>query len=179
MGNAPQPPPVTDLTPHLERNRRGRDLVVGDVHGHFETLRHALAELAVDEHDRVFSLGDLVDRGPDSFQAKDWMGGCDPSAQFDLVLRGNHEQMMLRALLEGPPRRRRLWDQSAWSLWEMNGGGWWGRKKPRTSRGCVDRPALRSPVLREGADRARTGRSRACLSRARELAGPRGRDRVG
>ena len=66
---------------------------------------------------------DLVDRGPDSFDAKDWIAGPEPSTRFDLVLRGNHEQMMLEALLEGPPRRRRMWDENAWSLWEMNGGG--------------------------------------------------------
>ena len=71
MLNPPEPRPVTDLAPHIERNRRGRDFVVGDIHGHFETMRHALAELKIDERDRVFSLGDLVDRGPDSFQAKD------------------------------------------------------------------------------------------------------------
>ena len=126
----PEPPPGTALAARLERNGRGRDFVVGDVHGHFETLRHALAELEVGEHDRVFSLGDLVDRGPDSFQAKEWMEGRDPCARFDLVLRGNHEQMMLEALVEGPPRRRRIWEEHPWSLWEMNGGGWWDARKP-------------------------------------------------
>ena len=127
-------PAGTNLSPRLERNIRGRDLVVGDVHGHFATLRRALAELEVGEHDRVLSLGDLVDRGPDSFQAKSWMEGSDPSARFDLVLRGNHEQMMLEALVEGPPRHRGLWDANgnghAWSLWELNGGGWWNARKP-------------------------------------------------
>ena len=123
-------PAGTNLARRVERNGRGRDLVVGDIHGHFATLRRALAELEVGEHDRVFSLGDLVDRGPDSFQAKDWMQGRTRSAGFDLVLRGNHEQMMLEALVEGTPRRRRLWENNAWSLWEMNGGGWWDARKP-------------------------------------------------
>ena len=68
-------PSGTNLSPHLERNDTGRDLVVGDVHGHFATLRRALDELEVGEHDRVFSLGDLVDRGPDSTAAKDWIAG--------------------------------------------------------------------------------------------------------
>ena len=121
-------PPGANLRPRLERNERGRDLVVGDIHGHFATLRHALAALEVGEQDRVFSLGDLVDRGPDSFDAKDWIAGPEPSTRFAAVVRGNHEQMMLEALLEGPPRRRRLWDENAWSLWEMNGGGWWKPK---------------------------------------------------
>ena len=123
-------PTGTNLSPHLERNDRGRDLVVGDVHGHFATLRRALDELEVGEHDRVFSLGDLVDRGPDSTAAKDWIAGSDPSQRFHLVIRGNHEQMMLEALAEGPPPRRRIWDENAWTLWEMNGGKWWDPRRP-------------------------------------------------
>ena len=123
-------PPGANLCPRLERNDKGRDFVVGDVHGHFATLRQALAELEVGEHDRVFSLGDLVDRGPHSFAAKDWIAGPDPSSRFALVLPGNHEQMMLEALLEGPPRGRHIWDETAWSLWDMNGGGWWDTRKP-------------------------------------------------
>ena len=52
--------PVVRLGPNPAE---GRDLVVGDVHGHFPTLRHALAELEVGPADRLFSLGDLIDRG--------------------------------------------------------------------------------------------------------------------
>ena len=118
-------PPNADLAPRLERNRRGRDFVVGDIHGHFATLRRALSELEVGEHDRVLSLGDLVDRGPSSWAARDWIAGTDPSARFDVVLRGNHEQMMLAALVEGPRRSHNRWGNDAWSLWMMNGGDWW------------------------------------------------------
>ena len=75
-------PPGTNLSPHLEPNRKGRDLVVGNVHVHFATLHRVLAELEVGEHDRVFSLGDLVDRGPDSTAAKDWIAGADPSQRL-------------------------------------------------------------------------------------------------
>ena len=145
----------------LDHNDRGRDLVVGDVHGHFATLRQALAELEVGKHDRVFSLGDLVDRGPDSFDAKDWIAGPEPSTRFDLVLRGNHEQMMLEALLEGPPRRRRMGDENAWSLWEMNGGGWWNARKPESQRAVLDRRPLQAAFLCTGRNQVRTSRPRA------------------
>ena len=123
-------PVGTDLSPRLERNRRGRDLVVGDIHGHFATLRRALAELEIREHDRVFSLGDLVDRGPDSWQAKDWIEGTDPKTRFDLVLRGNHEQLMLEAMAEGPRPRYMGRDRGAWDRWRMNGGTWWRPRSP-------------------------------------------------
>ena len=49
---------------------RGRDLVVGDVHGCFRTLDGALCELRFDtDSDRLFGVGDLVDRGPHSAEA--------------------------------------------------------------------------------------------------------------
>lgn len=119
-------PPGAELCVRLGPNPKGRDLVVGDLHGHFPTLRRALAELEVCEHDRLISLGDLIDRGPDSVQAKGWIEGGDPAARFDLVLRGNHEQLMLEALHESggaqPPDTRFM---EAWQLWQMNGGGWW------------------------------------------------------
>ena len=124
-------PAGTNLARKLERNRRGRDLVVGDIHGHFATLRRALADLDVREHDRVFSLGDLVDRGPDSWAAKNWIAGPHAAQRFHLTIRGNHEQMMLAGLAVGPrPGRRGLRDIDDWSIWRMNGGDWWETRKP-------------------------------------------------
>ena len=66
-------PARTNVRPRLKRNARGRDLVLADVHGHFATPRRALAKLEVNEHDRVFSFGNLVvvDGGPRSVDALD------------------------------------------------------------------------------------------------------------
>ena len=83
--------PGTDLARHVKRNHRGRDLVVGDIRGHFGTLRHALAELEVGKDDRLFSLGDLVDRGPDSWSAKSWIAGPRAPERFKLVCRSGRE----------------------------------------------------------------------------------------
>ena len=71
-----------NLHPPLERNERACDLVVGGVHGHFAPCRQALAELQVDEHDRLFSLGNLVDGGPRSFEGLHWIAGPDPSTRL-------------------------------------------------------------------------------------------------
>jgi serine/threonine protein phosphatase 1 len=69
---------------------RGRALVVGDIHGCFAQLETALAALAFDpDVDTLFLLGDLVDRGPDSVSAVDWM-------HWPRV-RGNHEELAWHA----------------------------------------------------------------------------------
>ena len=81
-------PAGTDLHPRIERNDRGRDLVVAGVHGHFATLRPALTKLEVNEHDGVFSLGNLVDGGPRSFDALNWIAGAKPTTRFHAALRG-------------------------------------------------------------------------------------------
>ena len=69
-------------------NDEGRDLVVGDVHGCFRTLERGLAALDFHPgHDRLFSVGDLVERGPHSDEAIEWI-----EKRFAGVTRGNHEQ---------------------------------------------------------------------------------------
>ena len=89
---------------------RGRDWVVGDVHGCFATLRRAL--LGVDfeyGRDRLFSVGDLIDRGPNSFEALDWLEG----ERFEAVVMGNHEAEMVRMLQTGeilaPAKTHQQW----------------------------------------------------------------------
>jgi serine/threonine protein phosphatase 1 len=76
---------------HFERNRVGRDFVVGDVHGCFDQLRNALRRAWFNEKtDRLFSVGDLVDRGPSSHEAVDWL-----DYPWFFAVRGNHEQMVV------------------------------------------------------------------------------------
>ncbi len=76
----------------VARNTQGRDLIVGDIHGCFSRLLAALK--AVDfrpEHgDRLFSVGDLVDRGPESKDVLVWL-----AQPFFRAVRGNHEQLAI------------------------------------------------------------------------------------
>ena len=79
----------------VEANEDGRDFVVGDVHGEFETLQALLARLEFRPgHDRLFALGDLINRGPRSADALAWMEG----GRIALSVRGNHEDALLELL---------------------------------------------------------------------------------
>ena len=78
--------------------------MVGDVHGCFRTLQRALVELRFDpERDRLFGVGDLVNRGPHSAMALDWL-----ETRFAAVTLGNHERPLKvwfqAKLLKGRPR---------------------------------------------------------------------------
>ena len=93
------------------RNEGGRDFVVGDIHGMFSTLRALLEEIHFDKQaDRLFSVGDLVDRGPQSAEALEWL-----EKPWFAACRGNHEQF---ALDSDDPEQRELWVKH-------NGGDWW------------------------------------------------------
>jgi serine/threonine protein phosphatase 1 len=54
------------LIKKLPANTQGTDYVVGDLHGCFKLLERLLADVQFDKaNDRLFSVGDLADRGPD------------------------------------------------------------------------------------------------------------------
>lgn len=73
-----------------------RRIVIGDVHGHYDTLMLLLDAIAPNRDDRVYFLGDLIDRGPQSAQVVEFV---KQNAYHCLL--GNHEQMLLDILGHG------------------------------------------------------------------------------
>lgn len=69
----------------------GRMFVVGDIHGHFTLLEQRLHDLNFrKDKDFLFSVGDLVDRGPESHLAVKYT--MEP---WFYAVQGNHELMTL------------------------------------------------------------------------------------
>lgn len=76
----------------FEMNTKGRDYFVGDIHGQFHILLQEMRKVNFNiEVDRIFSVGDLVDRGMDSLDSVDWI----KLPHFHAV-QGNHENMAIR-----------------------------------------------------------------------------------
>ena len=51
----------------LNKNNKGRDFIIGDIHGFYNDTINLLDNVNFDPVvDRVFQCGDLTDRGPDS-----------------------------------------------------------------------------------------------------------------
>ena len=71
----------------------GRNVwVIGDVHGHADTLSALLKNLQLGVEDRVVLLGDMVDRGPKSSEVIR-IAREDPRV---FAVLGNHEELMLQ-----------------------------------------------------------------------------------
>ena len=65
--------------------------VFSDVHGHFGTLDRLLSRVSPSSEDRIFMLGDMIDRGPDPMSVV----RCCHDLPNSVVLMGNHEDLML------------------------------------------------------------------------------------
>lgn len=74
----------------IAANMQGRDFAIGDIHGHFTRVRKVLESVGFDPTvDRLFSVGDLVDRGPESEQCLEWL-----DYPWFHAIKGNHEELV-------------------------------------------------------------------------------------
>ena len=88
-----------------------RILAVGDIHGNYQKFLTLWDQLAFDPtQDLIVFLGDYTDRGKQSRQVMEWVL-AHVGQEHMVFLRGNHDEMMLAALL-GVERE----------LWLRNGG---------------------------------------------------------
>ncbi len=83
-----------------------RTLAIGDVHGCGAALAAVLAEVGPRPDDLVVTLGDYVDRGPDSAGVIRTLLALAGRCHL-IPIRGNHDQMMLDARRD--EHYRRLW----------------------------------------------------------------------
>lgn len=106
----------------IPKNEVGRDFVCGDLHGAYDRLVAFMNHVGFDKtKDRMFSVGDLVDRGPDneaclSLLREPWF----------FAVQGNHEQLM--------------WDYynggKYGMYWAPNGGMWGHHYTDATAEGA-------------------------------------------
>ncbi|TDF81207.1 metallophosphoesterase [Pseudomonas sp. H9] len=95
-------------------NKLGRDFVVGDIHGCFDIFDLLLERVSFNYcYDRVFSVGDLIDRGPHSERVTDWL-----NKPWFHAVRGNHEQMAIDCIGGSGDIPRHTRNGGAW-LYDM------------------------------------------------------------
>lgn len=84
---------------------------IGDIHGRLDLLRKA--QVAIADHaganpHQVICLGDYVDRGPDSKGVVEALMALAAGSAW-ICLKGNHEDLMIEALLAGRPGAMARW----------------------------------------------------------------------
>lgn len=90
-----------------------RYLVASDIHGMWSSLK-ILMEERWDGEDQLIILGDMVDRGPDSFSVVSHLMHAVKEEEGVIVLKGNHEDMLLN-FLDDPLNEHRIY---------LGNGGW-------------------------------------------------------
>jgi len=105
-----------------------RILAIGDIHGYRVALDAVLEAAAPTERDWIITVGDYVDRGPDSRGVLDRMLELQKTGRL-VALRGNHEEMMMSSREE----------PGLLPMWLMNGGEQTlASYAPEGRRGSVD-----------------------------------------
>jgi serine/threonine protein phosphatase 1 len=89
----------------------GRLLAVGDIHGCYRSLSALVNAVKLTPEDTLITLGDYVNRGPDTHSVLDWLIHRRQSGKL-IPLKGNHEIMMLAA----------RGDETAFANWMAVGG---------------------------------------------------------
>ena len=104
---------VIESTDEGTKNMK-RTLVISDIHGELEMFKHLLADVKYNHnHDQLILLGDYVDRGPSPKMVLDKVIKLKELGA--LVLKGNHEDMMIKALTTN--------DERTWKNWVNHNGG--------------------------------------------------------
>jgi serine/threonine protein phosphatase 1 len=90
-----------------------RTILIGDIHGCYNEFKKLIDTVEIRKNDNLVLLGDLFDRGPDSYRVYEYV-------RYDLMknlgsrltyIRGNHEDMLLDSKL----------NHHDYPLWECNG----------------------------------------------------------
>ena len=119
----------------VKANATGRDFVVGDVHGMFDSVERALAKVEFDPgRDRLFCVGDLIDRGP---RSKDVVRFLEQP--FVYAVRGNHEDELLQLHAESTSPDSETW---------LAGAEWW-REVSKPDRRAIITRLKRLPLVIE------------------------------
>jgi serine/threonine protein phosphatase 1 len=124
---------------HIQRlplSEHGRAFVCGDIHGCFSLLENELGQVGFDEsEDRLICVGDLIDRGPESLRALEFL----EKPWFYSVM-GNHELMLLE-VLHG--------DRSMEAVWLREGGSWFYDQVPADDRDVWQERLSSLPIVIE------------------------------
>ncbi|WP_169975874.1 metallophosphoesterase family protein [Tautonia rosea] len=102
----------------------GRLLALGDIHGYPAPLDALVEAAQIGPDDTLVTLGDYVDRGPNSRRVIDRLIALESRCRL-VALRGNHDLMFTEALNildEDSTRFAEFWNEPLLRIWAQCGG---------------------------------------------------------
>lgn len=83
----------------MHKTKANRNIVIGDIHGCYNTFHNLLFEiLQVSKDDNIYLLGDYIDRGPKSKEVIDLIIDLQEKGYNVFPIMGNHEQLLIDSL---------------------------------------------------------------------------------
>lgn len=124
-----------------------RILVISDIHGEIEKFEKLLVEAKYNtKEDQLILLGDYVDRGSNAKAVIEKVKQLKKEGAF--VLKGNHEDMMIKALTTN--------EEKSWNHWVKRNGGdqtlysyGFLESDIAVTEGAFEKPNLKSDILEE------------------------------
>ncbi len=87
-----------------------RSIIIGDIHGCNKELCALLDKIKPERDDQIILLGDLFDRGPESWEVFHTVQSLERTfGERFVLLRGNHEDFLLKEKLT--LTQRRIWEK--------------------------------------------------------------------
>jgi hypothetical protein len=107
----------------IDQNTKGRDFIIGDIHGCFDELQKLLSSVAFDHSvDRLISVGDLVDRGPKNIEVLKFFLQHYGKSVF--AVKGNHDEMFEMNVLNMMDTSYEYSSRVDWGTLRRNGTAW-------------------------------------------------------
>ncbi|HAS6019696.1 TPA: metallophosphoesterase [Vibrio vulnificus] len=135
----------------IDGSRYQRIFVIGDIHGKLVLLQDTLKRVDFHgERDLLISVGDLIDRGPDSVGVLDYY---QTHHWFEAVM-GNHEWMMVNALDAQNKLEHSEKEAYFIKIWHRNGCEWsqnlTDAEKQRLRNAVAQLPSVITVELEDG-----------------------------
>lgn len=102
---------VKNKIPIISKNKKGTKVepstyVCSDLHGEYPAYQAIIGQLK--EKDKLYILGDVIDRGPDGIKILQDIMKRKEKGQVEFLI-GNHELMMVQALILGDKTQEKNW----------------------------------------------------------------------
>lgn len=99
---------------------KGSTYVISDIHGCYDQFMELLERVSFSDDDRMYIIGDAIDRGPKSGMMIDWLANRKPDNVTFMM--GNHEYMMLEDMRGAETITVDEFFPSSHGDWVYNGG---------------------------------------------------------